>query len=90
MDIYEKIKTNYYRTKLPYVNMYQDPSGYDAYHHDQCSLDSEFQEDALEHAGLTNHPKANKVWSMAWDHGHSAGWSEILYWVVELSTLVKD
>jgi hypothetical protein len=29
----------------------------------------QFKNDALEHVGLTNHPKAEKVFKMAWEHG---------------------
>jgi hypothetical protein len=90
MDIYEKISANYYSTKLPYVTNSKDPVGHDAYNYDQYRLDVEFKRDALEYVGLTNHPKRNKVWSMAWDHGHSSGWSEILYWIVEFSELLND
>jgi len=30
----------------------------------------QFKDDALEHVGLTNHPKAEKAFETAWEHGH--------------------
>lgn len=32
---------------------------------------SRFKGDALEEVGLTGHPKAEDVWSKAWDAGHA-------------------
>jgi len=31
-----------------------------------------FKNDALEDLGLLNHPKADKIFAMAWDRGHSS------------------
>lgn len=43
----------------------------------------------LEKHGLTDHPKADKLFEMAWEHGHSAGEHEVDYWVQDLAELVK-
>ncbi len=43
----------------------------------------------LEKNHLVNHPKADQLFDMAWEHGHSAGESEIDYWIGELSQLVS-
>ena len=46
-----------------------------------------FRKDALEDVGLSDHPKAEKIYNFAWDHGHSSGYSEIYYWLCDLSDL---
>ena len=51
---------------------------------------AEFRADATEYAGLKDHPKADAVWSKAWEHGHSSGFSEVLYWLEDLAELVLD
>jgi hypothetical protein len=42
----------------------------------------------LEH-GLQNHPKRDRLWELAWEEGHSGGWSEISLVYSELATLLK-
>jgi hypothetical protein len=48
-----------------------------------------FQADLEAEYGLTGHPKAGLLWSLAYAHGHSSGYSEILIWYDELSELVR-
>jgi hypothetical protein len=38
----------------------------------------EFREHAIDSVGLRTHPKADKAYALAYDHGHSGGYSEIL------------
>lgn len=38
--------------------------------------------------GTAGHAKADLLWSMAWDHGHAAGYSEVEDWYSELVQLV--
>lgn len=47
-----------------------------------------FQADALRELGLTDHPKAGKLYQMAWEHGHASGLSEVWYWLNELKDLI--
>ena len=42
----------------------------------------------VEH-GLTNNPKRGKLWSKAWDHGHSSGLSEVVCWYEDLAELIE-
>jgi hypothetical protein len=53
-------------------------------------LAATFKADALEVAGLTGHPKADKVYSKAWENGHAYGYSEVLIHLLDLSELVLD
>jgi|APSaa5957512622_1039677.scaffolds.fasta_scaffold28480_2 hypothetical protein len=48
-----------------------------------------FKADLLESLSLTDHPKAQRLWEMAWDHGHSAGLSEVVDWAETLAELVQ-
>ena len=36
-----------------------------------------FRADLLESLGIQNHPKANKLYDMAWDDGHSEGYHRV-------------
>ncbi len=53
-------------------------------------LDERFKQDVLCENGLAGHPKAEKVWDLAWEEGHSSGYSEVANRVERLTELVKD
>jgi hypothetical protein len=40
--------------------------------------------------GIAGHPKADKLWSLAWDDGHSAGYYDVIGYYEEFVELVKD
>ncbi len=55
----------------------------------QCrEVDNQFKIKCLEIHGLTDHPKADKVWDMAYEDGHSAGYNEIDIYVARFAELV--
>jgi hypothetical protein len=39
--------------------------------------------------GLTGHPKADKLYALAWDMGHSAGYSEVEIYYDDMADLLK-
>lgn len=53
-------------------------------------LQVQFQNDVLKENGLGNHPKADKVYALAWEEGHANGYREVALWVEKLAELVKD
>ena len=54
----------------------------------QTMMLERFKTDVLKEYGLEGHPKADKVFAMAWEEGHSAGYSEVAMWVEQLAELV--
>lgn len=48
----------------------------------------ELKERLLKETGLANHPKADRLWDLAWDRGHSAGFYEVEAEFRELATLL--
>lgn len=46
-----------------------------------------FRNDALEYVGLSNNPKADKIYSKAYDRGHSSGCHEVLNELQDLAEL---
>lgn len=61
-----------------------------AYDEEDYRLEQEFKKNALEEVGLTNHPKADKIYAYAWQEGHSSGFSEVFNTLLELSELFLD
>lgn len=63
----------------------------------QCSLHNQEQgrisaqvkSDLEAEHGLAGHPKADILWSKAWDHGHSSGYDEIISVYEDLAELLQ-
>jgi hypothetical protein len=99
-SVYKKINNDEYKTKLPfkiriypYLNSHYVPrreseAAYKQYKEDLARLEQEFKNDAIEAVGLKDHPKAEKAYALAWDHGHSAGFSDVLGYLSEFADLI--
>ena len=59
-----------------------------AFYDEEKALYEKFKLDALKNVGLLNHPKANKAFDFAWEHGHSSGHEEVYGWLVEAADLI--
>jgi len=53
-------------------------------------LQGEFKRDAFRELGLIGHPKAEAAFTLAWEWGHSAGYSEVFSYLEELAGLLKS
>jgi hypothetical protein len=62
----------------------------DEYRRQQMEKEEQFKMDALKECGLENHPKREKAYAFAWEHGHAGGFSDILYWLTEVAEFLKD
>lgn len=51
---------------------------------------SEFREALAKYYGVENHPKLDACWNLAWEHGHSNGFSEIAIYFDQFVELIKD
>lgn len=40
--------------------------------------------------GVVGHPKADRLYELAWEHGHSSGYSEVEIYYDDFVELVKD
>ena len=47
------------------------------YHEDYNAAMERFKNDLFEYHGIEDNPKREKAYSLAWDHGHSSGLSEV-------------
>lgn len=87
-DIYQKINEGYYNTKVPYASRNDDAQQHKLYIEDSRRLEEEFKKDALQFVELSNHPKAEKTYAMAWDYGHASGYSEVMNYLTDFAELV--
>ena len=58
------------------------------YREEENKIYCQFKKDLLEEIGIANHPKAEQLFNMAWDRGHSNGYTEVLIEAEELSELL--
>jgi hypothetical protein len=60
------------------------------YRQADAALTEQFWKDAFEELGIPqDHPKAEKLRSKAWEHGHANGLHEVFFWLDDLWDLVK-
>jgi hypothetical protein len=55
----------------------------------QTALELEFKADLFDEHGVTGHPKAQRAFDIAWDYGHSSGYSEVANYFDDLADLLK-
>ena len=60
----------------------------DIYHKEQNKRTTEFQNDLFEEFGVTNNPKADKCYQIAYSHGHSSGFQEVYNYFSEFVELI--
>lgn len=60
----------------------------DGYYKDNSSL-RRFEEDLYKAFDVENNPKREKCFSLAWEHGHSAGYHEVLNYFSEFVELIQ-
>ena len=77
----------------PYKKGYENSDDYQnakaLYNQREGEIYELVKHDMLEDVGLLNHPKANKIWSYAWEQGHSSGYSEVYNVLLDLTELFK-
>ena len=59
-----------------------------AWHQDEARLTAQFKLDLLAELGIAEHPKADLLYEMAWERGHSGGLIEVLQVAEDLSDLL--
>jgi len=71
-----------------------DEDGYKAHrkeYNDECNkLHQEFQNDLFEEYGVSDNPKRFKCFDLAWEHGHSSGYSEVYNYFGDFVELILD
>jgi hypothetical protein len=61
-----------------------------AYGAETARLEAQFKHDMLIELGVVGHPKADELYSIAWEMGHSAGYSEVASYMWDMVDLIKD
>lgn len=94
----EKIRDGYYDPTAPYPRSKDFPGGrtspefqaaLKSYCEEQGRLNEQFKLDLFKEEGVEDNPKREKCYSIAYEHGHSAGKSEVSIYFSEFVELIK-
>ncbi len=61
-----------------------------AYNAEANQLKEQFKRDLFEDLGIAGHPKAEKLFAMAWENGHSGGYKQVYDEADTLADLIRD
>jgi hypothetical protein len=61
-----------------------------AYNDENNRLYAQFKKDLFAYLEITDHPKAEKLFALAWSHGHASGYSEVAVYADEFVELLRD
>ena len=93
MSVHDDINAGKYRNDKPYPlhNMVRPEARkqFAAYRKEEERLYGLFRADLLAELGITEHPKADTLFRIAWDRGHSSGFSEVANEAVALVELLR-
>jgi TPR repeat protein len=93
--MYENIKAGKYANKVlwPIRDSYASLADFNKakkeYRAGEMEAKALFKKDLLEGYGVQNHSKADKAYQIAWEHGHSSGYYEVVNYFEELVELLK-
>lgn len=83
-EVYEKLKRNLYNSP-PYKFEEVGTARYDV----EQKKKAEFKRDLFRYHAVTKNPKADKCFMIAWDLGHSSGFSDVAGYFDQLVELIK-
>jgi hypothetical protein len=91
--IYEEFENMYKALVYPSsktLNKYAYIDAREEYLAETRAVDDAFHGGLAKEYGLLGHPKERKVWELAWEEGHSSGYSTVEQYYDQFSELVRD
>jgi hypothetical protein len=86
--MYDRINAGEYSHKLPYSSPRENREAFQVYRDEYRRLEEQFKADALAELGLTNHPKAELLFTMARANSSGEGYRAVYEEMEELSELM--
>jgi len=66
-----------------------DPVDVGRYRQGRLDMKDVFEKDVIDALGLTDHPKAELLFEISWEYGHSAGYHEVYSYAQDMAPLLK-
>jgi hypothetical protein len=96
INVLDAIAQGRYENKVPYEAWRMTRNGAERrreqrnkYRAEEARLISLFKADLENQHGVAGHPKADRLFELAWDYGHSSGYNEVAYYYDDLAELIK-
>lgn len=77
MSIYDDIESGKYVNELPYHSRKDNPHAYACFMAESARLSQLFKDDLFAALGISENPKREKLYAIAYEKSHSGGFSEI-------------
>lgn len=94
MNLRERVYTDEFKNKVPYPHRTSDHSLWilqkKIYNEGAETVKAKFRAALEKEYHTTGSPKADLLWEMAWDAGHSCGLSEVLSYYEKFAALVMN
>lgn len=74
-----------YINRMPYARPSDDRVMWTNYNKEECRICAIFKTDILSRCSLTDHPRADELFNLAWEYGHSGGYGEVTTFLIEMS-----
>jgi len=78
-----------YINTVPFIAPYKDAEEYKKYRAEYDRLNELFKSDLFDDLDISDNPKREDLFSIAWDYGHSSGYSEVYGYALDLVRLIK-
>ena len=98
-EIHERLAADYYRVPWPVLADYARTAPEEVkavgrelrqkHRDDEERKNEEFERDLAAACGVADHPKRAKLWSLAWEHGHACGLSDVVAYYTDFVELIK-
>lgn len=86
-DIFERIRNDEFKQKLPYAPPASKERA--AYIEEGTRLNEAFRTALFEEYDVTNNPKVEQCYSLAYEFGHGSGHNEVAIYFADLVVLIK-
>jgi hypothetical protein len=92
-DIFQRIKDGEWDlAPRPRLTKENKDNGYrtliDEWYKTNSKIMVDFQNAVMEHIGLTGYHREDKLFCLAWEHGHSEGLHNVVHWAEELAQII--
>jgi hypothetical protein len=87
-NIHERINVGAYESSLVAAHGVNPLAAQAVAADERKRLSAKFKADLLRHLGIEGHPKAEKLYEIAWDEHHSSGLREVAYFAEALAELL--
>lgn len=78
-----------YKNTKPYKSRKADQAVWEAYNVEQARIECQFKPDLFADLGITDNPKREELFRLAWSYGHASGYEDVYNYALDLVDLIN-